>query len=150
MAAPNIDPSIGMQVRLSLVEKLSLIFQRKWKGGFWQYRLSHENLVAYTVLYPRYLSAKQDNEDYWKNHPEKKGKRNELTEWLVKTLDRFDYQFTVMTKMWLLSLCEDERKDIPEIHRLLADENIWRNLQLETDGERRAARFRRVALTRAP
>ncbi len=103
-------------LKAQLAEKLTIVFGRSRKGGYQAFRLSHDNIQAYTDIYRRYL-------DWRREHPD-----NPYLELLTDMLDTTDYFFTLKTKMWLLSLLLDDRKDMERILEQLNNESFWKNL----------------------
>lgn len=51
-----------------------------------------------------------------------------LMDLLANDLDETDYFFTLKTKLWLVSLLEDERRDMKPILDQLNNESFWNNL----------------------
>ncbi len=117
--------------RAQLAEKVSIVFgkSKSKKGGYWEYRVSHENLSAYLGMYEQYLSLKEQESEWRQDHPRDvdSGFKKMMTVY-EQMLDKTDFFFTIRTKLWLLSLCEDERKDMSQILEQLNNEAFWENL----------------------
>ena len=101
-----------VDIKAQLAENLKIVFGKSKKGGYQDYRLTHENLTAYIDTYGMYHAS--DSPEY-KNY-------------VAKDLDESDYFFTLKTKLWLVSLCEDERKDVKPILDQLNNQVFWDNL----------------------
>jgi hypothetical protein len=118
--------------RAQLAEKVSIVFGRSKppkKGGHWEYRLSHENLLAYSDMYEQYLSYKDQELEWRQDHPQDLDSGfKKMMDVLERMLDKSEYFFTLKTKLWLLSLCEDERKDMNQVLEQLNNEPFWNSL----------------------
>jgi hypothetical protein len=118
-----------VDVRAQIAENLKIVFRPSKKGGYWQYRLSHENLVAYTQGFEQYLQQKDHEREWRKDHPEDtdSGHKRMMDLW-ARDLDEVDYLFTLKTKLWLFSLIEDERRDMKPLLDQLNNDAFWKNL----------------------
>lgn len=103
-------------VKAQLAEKMTIVFGRGKRGGFDEFRLTHDNIKAYLWFYERYLLERKDNKD------------SPLLKTYGAIMDETDYLFTLKSKMWLLSLCNNERKDLDKILEQLDNEGFWKDL----------------------
>ena len=119
-----------VDLKAQLAENLKIVFSKSKKGGgYSEYRLTHGNVWAYNQIFEDYLSYKRQEANWRAEHPDDRDSGfKKMMDVLAESLDGADYFFTLKTKLWLVSLCENERKDVKPILDLLNNEPFWKNL----------------------
>lgn len=80
-------------------------------------------------MYESYLSYKEQEEEWRQDNPRDTDSGfKKMMAVYERMMDESDLFFTIKTKLWLLSLCEDERKDMNQILEQLNNERFWENL----------------------